>query len=80
MCRRDPRDTHQNNLFVREIDGDARLRDGERLEDDIDELSGSEQYAGVWKTLWPATRRRWKEEWRSLPLASNLETDTFHIM
>ena len=79
-CRRDPRDTHGNDLFVREIDGDARLRDGERLEDDIDELSGSEQYAGVWKALWPATRGRWKEEWRSLPLASNLETDTFHMV
>ena len=80
MCGRDPRDTHQNHLFVREIDGDARLRDGERLEDDIDELPGSEQYAGIWDALWPATRGRWKEEWRSLPLASNTGPNTFHIV
>jgi hypothetical protein len=81
MCRRDPRDTHQDDLMLEEIDSDARLCNGERLEDDIDELSGSEQYAGIWKALWPATRGRWKEEWHGLPLASSSGPNlTFHIM
>jgi hypothetical protein len=82
MCRRDPRDTHGNNLFVQEINSDARLCNGERLEDDIDELSGSEQYADIWKALWPATRRRWKEEWHGIPLASSSGPSylTFYIM
>jgi hypothetical protein len=80
VCRRDPRDTHQNDLMLEEIDSDARLCNGERLEDDIYELAGSEQFAVIWKALWPATRGRWKEEWHSLPLADNSKTNTFRIM
>jgi hypothetical protein len=51
MCRRDPRDTHQSNFNIKEVDSDTRLCNGNRLGDDIDELSGSEQYADVWKAL-----------------------------
>jgi hypothetical protein len=51
MCRREPRDTHQSNFTIKEVDSDTRLCNGKGLEDDIDELSGSEQYADVWKAL-----------------------------
>ena len=50
MCRRDPRDTHQNtknDLAFQQVDTDARLGNSERLVDDIHELTGSEQCAGI---------------------------------
>lgn len=79
-CRRDPRDTHQNDLTLQEIDSDARLCNGERLEDDMDQLSGSEQFAGVWEAVWPAAGGGWKEEWHGVPLAGDSGPDTFHFM
>jgi hypothetical protein len=60
----------ESEFVLQEVGSDARLCNGEReaLEDGMDELSGSEQYAGTWKALWPpATRGRWKAEWHSLP-------------
>ena len=74
-CTRDPRDTHQSELSIEEANLGARLSIGGRLEDDIDELSGSEQYAGIWKTLWPETGAGWKEEWQSISLANYVSND-----
>ncbi|KAJ4983398.1 hypothetical protein SVAN01_11090 [Stagonosporopsis vannaccii] len=73
LCRRDPRDTHRSELIIDEVDGSTRLCHGKRLEDDIEELSGSEQYADIWRALWPKTGAGWKEEWHSIPLASDSE-------
>jgi hypothetical protein len=72
VCRRDPRDTHQNDVTVEEIDVETRLCSGERLDDDIDELIASEEFADTWKALWPDTGAGWKEEWQSIPLASDV--------
>ena len=74
ICRRDPRDTHQNDVTIEEVDRDTRLCNGKRLEDDMEELSGSEQYADVWKALWPDTAAGWKEAWQSFPLAHDVDT------
>lgn len=71
ICRRDPRDTHQSEFTIDEVGRSTRLCNGKRLENDIDELSGSEQFADIWKVLWPETGAGWKEEWHSIPLASN---------
>jgi hypothetical protein len=73
MCRRDPRDTHQSSFTIEEVDSDTRLCKCKGLEDDIDELCGSEQYADVWKALWPETRADWRESWQSILLASNVD-------
>lgn len=74
ICRRDPRDTHQNDLTIEEVNGDTRQYNGKRLEDEVDELSESEQYADVWKALWLETGAGWKGEWHSIPLASDADT------
>ena len=42
----------------------------------MDELSGSEQYADIWKALWPETGAGWKGEWQSILLASNADIPT----
>lgn len=81
ICRRDPRDTHRSNLTIEEVNSDARLSEGKRLEDDMEELWGSEQYADVWKALWPETGAGWKREWKSIPLVVDADnftgTETF---
>lgn len=73
ICRRDPRDTHRNEVRIEEVDSNARLCNGKLLEDDIDELMGSEQFADIWKSLWPETSAGWKEDWRSNPLAGAID-------
>ena len=73
ICRRDPRDTHQSDLRIAEVGSDTRICNGKRLDDEMDELSGSEQYADIWKALWPETGVGWKEEWQSIPLASDAD-------
>ncbi|KAJ8118838.1 hypothetical protein OPT61_g243 [Boeremia exigua] len=70
-CRRDPRDTHQNVITVEEVDSNARLRSVEMLETDMDGFYGSEQYRGIWESLWPKTGAGWREDWRSFPFAAN---------
>jgi hypothetical protein len=72
VCRRDPRDTHQSDVTVEEVDVDIRLRNGERLDDEMDELFPNEECADAWKALWPDTGAGWKEEWQSFPLASDV--------
>ncbi|KAF1959356.1 hypothetical protein CC80DRAFT_533512 [Byssothecium circinans] len=68
VCGRDPRDTHYDQTIVKEVGRQERVRTGNMMEDDMDELSGSEQYGDVWRALWPETGRGWREEWRSFPL------------
>lgn len=70
ICRRDPRDTHQDDVKIEEINSDTRLRNSELLEDDMDELMESEQFADIWKSIWPETGAGWKEEWQSIPLTN----------
>lgn len=72
-CRRDPRDAHQNNYTTQEVNSETRLCKGKEIEDEMEELSGSEQYADIWKSLWPDTGVGWKKEWRSVSLASDNE-------
>lgn len=55
VCRRDPRDSHQSDFSVGEVDSDVRIGSGEELDDEMDELAGSEQFADVWRALWPGT-------------------------
>ena len=76
ICKRDPRDTHQSDFTIEEVNSDTRLCNGKRLEDEMDELCGSEQYAGIWKALWPETGAGWKGEWQSIPLASDADNST----
>ena len=42
----------------------------------MDELSGSEQYADIWKALWPETGAGWKEEWQGILVASDAYNST----
>lgn len=66
--KRDPRDTHQNDFTVEEVNSDARKRKANELEVDMDDFPDSEQYASIWSSLWPKTGTGWREEWRSFPL------------
>jgi hypothetical protein len=75
ICRRDPRDIRENDLTMEELDNGPRVCDGERLEDDIDDLFGSEQYAIIWNIFSSGTGVGWKE-WQSIPLASNADVLT----
>ncbi|KAH8693488.1 hypothetical protein GQ44DRAFT_719536 [Phaeosphaeriaceae sp. PMI808] len=67
-CKRDPRDTHRDEIMVKEVRKQERIRKGERLNCRLKDFRSGNEFTEIWKTLWPETERGWKEDWRSFPL------------
>jgi hypothetical protein len=71
--RRDPRDTHRDEVSVKEIGGDypsekVSFRESQ-LNFELDELNRSTMWPERWSKLWPETGKGWKNEWHSFSLA-----------
>lgn len=69
-------ETHQTDVKIEEVNKNTRPCNGKLLENNMEELSGSKQFADIWKTLWPDTGGGWKEAWHSFPLARDADTFT----
>jgi hypothetical protein len=73
LVRRDPRDTHRDEVEAKEIEGvhisEKRSFQVNQLDFELDDLRGSAKWPDLWKELWPETGRGWKNDWHSFPLA-----------
>jgi hypothetical protein len=69
VCKRDPRDTHHDEIHVKEIGKRLRHYRGNDIDPEHNPYFTDESFIHVWKALWPETGLDWRHDWRSFPLA-----------